>query len=426
MSRRKNGAPAKSVIDPRLAMRNRQPGLDLLRAIAILLVVFYHAGLFGFVLPYDVQRFGWIGVDLFFVLSGYLIAGQLLSALARGKPPNVRRFYWRRALRILPAFLVIVGICFFLPSWREYPTMPPVWKFLTFTQNLGLRGGTTFSHAWSLCIESQFYLLLPFLLLPLARWRRGHWVVPCAVVLCGIVLRGVIAHANLNSTAPSFAVWQKFIYYPTYARLDPLTMGVCLAAIEHFRPTWWTALTKTARWIWLPALAAMDLAPRTRGDCARALPRGGHAECHELRTWISADRSWLFRAPPLRRQSRAAFFTCGDSRSRVSGDRGLQRLSQPQNDDPLDAHFRRRALDCGVIRDWVSPDAFVHCGRRLRAFLCGGATVLADAATLRETAIGLALRVSLLLLLLILILLLILPRLSTPPQEAGSRLGSRS
>jgi peptidoglycan/LPS O-acetylase OafA/YrhL len=261
MSRRKTDAvPAKSAIDPRLATRNRQPGLDLLRAIAIMLVILYHAGLFGFVLPYDVQRFGWIGVDLFFVLSGYLIAGQLLSALARGKSLHVRRFYWRRALRILPAFLVIVAICFFLPSLREYPVMPPVWKFLTFTQNLGLRGGTTFSHAWSLCIESQFYLLLPLLLLALARWRRGHWVVPCAVVLCGIVIRGLIAHANLSSPEPSFAVWQKFIYYPTYARLDPLTMGVCLAAIEHFRPTCWAALMKTAKWIWIPGLAAMVLA----------------------------------------------------------------------------------------------------------------------------------------------------------------------
>ena len=252
--------PAKLAIDPRLATRNRQPGLDLLRAIAIVLVVLYHAGLFGFVLPYDVQRFGWVGVDLFFVLSGYLIAGQLLSALARGKSPNVRRFYWRRALRILPAFLVIVAICVFLPSWREYPTMPPVWKFLTFTQNLGLRGGTTFSHAWSLCIESQFYLLLPLLLLALARLRWGHWIVPCAVVLGGIVIRGLIARANLNSPAPSFAVWQKFIYYPTYARLDPLTMGVCLAAIEHFRPSWWAALTKMAQWIWIPGLATIVLA----------------------------------------------------------------------------------------------------------------------------------------------------------------------
>jgi peptidoglycan/LPS O-acetylase OafA/YrhL len=250
----------KSAVDPRLTTRNRQPGLDLLRAGAIVLVVLYHAGLFGFALPHDLQRFGWVGVDLFFVLSGYLIAGQLLSALAHGKSPNIGRFYWRRALRILPAFLVIVAICFFLPQLREYPNMPPVWKFLTFTQNLGLRGGTTFSHAWSLCIESQFYLLLPFVLLALVQLRRGHWFVPCAVVFGGIVVRGLIAQVNLHSTAPSFAVWQKFIYYPTYARLDPLTMGVCLATIECFRPKWWTTLTKTAKWIWIPGLAAIVLA----------------------------------------------------------------------------------------------------------------------------------------------------------------------
>jgi peptidoglycan/LPS O-acetylase OafA/YrhL len=55
-------------------------------------------------------------------------------------------------------------------------------------------------------------------------------------------------------------VWQKFIYYPTYARLDPLTMGVSLAAMEHFRPKWWSALANTAKWIWIPGLAAIVLA----------------------------------------------------------------------------------------------------------------------------------------------------------------------
>jgi peptidoglycan/LPS O-acetylase OafA/YrhL len=260
MSRSKKVTATQLVIDPRLATRNRQPGLDLLRALAIVLVVLYHAGLFGFVLPHDVQRFGWIGVDLFFVLSGYLIAGQLLAALAHGKALSVRRFYWRRALRILPAFLAIVAIYFFLPAFREYPPMPPIWKFLSFTQNLGLRGGTAFSHAWSLCIESQFYLVLPFLLLALARWRRGHWIVPCTVVVFGMALRGWIAHANINSPDPSYAVWQKFIYYPTYARLDPLTMGVCLAAIEHFRTAWWSALMRMAKWIWIPGVALIVLA----------------------------------------------------------------------------------------------------------------------------------------------------------------------
>ncbi len=223
-----------------------------------MLVVLYHAGLFEFALPFRIQRFGWIGVDLFFVLSGYLIAGQLLSSLARGKPFDIPRFYWRRALRILPAYLVIVGIYFFLPpSLREFEQMPPLWKFLTFTQNLGLRGGTAFSHAWSLCIEFQFYLVLPFLILLLARLRRGQLLIVCAVLIWSIVIRGFLAHANLTGPHPSWGWWQQWIYYPTYSRLDALTIGVSLAAMEAFRPRWWSALMKCAPWIWLPGLGAI-------------------------------------------------------------------------------------------------------------------------------------------------------------------------
>jgi peptidoglycan/LPS O-acetylase OafA/YrhL len=248
-----------SAIDPRRAA-HRRPGLDLLRALAIALVVLYHAGLFGFVLPFGVQRFGWIGVDLFFVLSGYLIAGQLFGALARGNPLDIPRFYWRRALRILPAYFVIVAIYFFLPpSVREYPTMPPVWKFLTFTQNLGLRGGTAFSHAWSLCIEFQFYLVLPFLILFLAR-RRLSILAPGAVLIWCIAIRALLAQVNASAPQPSFGWWQQWIYYPTYSRLDALTVGVSLAAMETFRPAWWSRLTRSAFWLWLPGLAAIVIA----------------------------------------------------------------------------------------------------------------------------------------------------------------------
>src|SRR5438045_7533314 len=103
-------------IDPRFEHRSRQPGLDLLRALAIVVVVIYHTGIFGFALPYDVNRFGWVGVDLFFVLSGYLIGGQLLAPLARGRPIDLRRFFARRAFRIIPAYFVILAVYAFLPS----------------------------------------------------------------------------------------------------------------------------------------------------------------------------------------------------------------------------------------------------------------------------------------------------------------------
>src|SRR6478735_273406 len=155
-------------VDPRFQNRERQPGLDLLRALAIIMVVVYHAALFGFKLPGRVDRFGWIGVDLFFVLSGYLIGGQLLAPLARDQRLKLGRFFTRRALRILPAYLAVLAIYFLLPAVREYPTISPLWKFLVSVQNIGLRGGTSFSHAWSLAVEDQFYLLLPVIVLLLA------------------------------------------------------------------------------------------------------------------------------------------------------------------------------------------------------------------------------------------------------------------
>lgn len=209
----------------------------------------------GFPLPGQAHRFGWIGVDLFFVLSGYLIGGQLLAPLARGEGIKLGRFFARRALRILPAYLIILAIYFLLPPWREYPEMFPLWKFLLSVQNIGLRGGTAFSHAWSLAVEDQFYLLLPLVLLLVIRSRRAALIVPCAIVLAGLGLRWFLALQNLGDGGVSFRGFQTLIYYATWTRLDPLVFGVGLAAIEKFRPLWWQRLMNLAPWLWLPGLA---------------------------------------------------------------------------------------------------------------------------------------------------------------------------
>ena len=246
---------SETTIDPRFQNRERQPGLDLLRALAIIVVVIYHAGIMGFPLPGGMHRFGWVGVDLFFVLSGYLIGGQLLAPLAHDQPINLRRFFARRALRILPAYLLVLAVYFFLPSWREYPEMSPLWKFLVSVQNIGLHGGTAFSHAWSLAVEDQFYLLLPLILLFVNRWRRAALIIPCVIVLGGIALRTILAWQNPAETGVSFRGFQLWIYYPTWTRLDPLVFGVALAAIEKFRPQWWNRLMNIAHWLWLPGLA---------------------------------------------------------------------------------------------------------------------------------------------------------------------------
>jgi peptidoglycan/LPS O-acetylase OafA/YrhL len=242
-------------VDPRFTGRERQPGLDLLRALAIIVVVIYHAALFGFKLPSRIDRFGWIGVDLFFVLSGYLIGGQLLAPLARGNEISLGRFFARRVLRIMPAYFVVLAVYFLLPSWREYPDMSqPLWKFLLSVQNIALHGGTAFSHAWSLAVEDQFYLGLPFILILVSRWPRAAIITPCLIVLGGILFRTFLAYQNLTETGVSFRGFQAWIYYPTWTRLDPLVFGVALAAIEKFRPQWWQRLTNCAIWLWVPAL----------------------------------------------------------------------------------------------------------------------------------------------------------------------------
>ena len=89
---------------------NRLPGLDLMRAIAVVWVMLFHSFLVGG-LGEDfawLSRFGWVGVDIFFVLSGYLIGTQVLKPLAAGARLSFGDFYRRRAYRILPAFAVVL------------------------------------------------------------------------------------------------------------------------------------------------------------------------------------------------------------------------------------------------------------------------------------------------------------------------------
>ena len=143
-------------------------GLDNLRAVAIAFVFIYHyAGLsngapkwLGFI-----TKFGWTGVDLFFVLSGFLISSQLFAQIKKGQTISFKQFFLKRFFRIVPAFLFILVLYFIFPFFRERESLPPLWKFLTFTQNFGLnlKDFGTFSHAWSLCVEEHFYLFFDYL-----------------------------------------------------------------------------------------------------------------------------------------------------------------------------------------------------------------------------------------------------------------------
>lgn len=136
-------------------------GLDHLRTLAILFVFLFHYFILSEGQPEwlpDFAKFGWTGVDLFFVLSGFLISSQLFAQIKLERAISFRVFFLKRFFRIIPAFLITVGLYFCFPIFREKESLPPIWKFLTFTQNLGLdlKDFGTFSHAWSLCVEEHF------------------------------------------------------------------------------------------------------------------------------------------------------------------------------------------------------------------------------------------------------------------------------
>jgi len=230
------------------AKTSRYPGLDLLRSIAILLVIMQHMPRTLFPEWFMQMKYtGWIGVDLFFVLSGYLIGSQLLRPYAEGEQPSFTVFYMRRALRVLPAYLVVVLLYFTVPVWAERPGLPPLWKFLTFTQNFGLDpfAAGTFSHAWSLCVEEHFYLVLPVIVFLLMRKPRFSTacVVASSIMVFETGLRFFLYQHYLKSNGSNddlFSIhYWKLIYYPTFTRLDGLLMGVVIAAVKTFRAEWW-------------------------------------------------------------------------------------------------------------------------------------------------------------------------------------------
>jgi len=232
------------------AATSRALGPDLLRAVAILLVMLVHLPAEATPLPLaGIQPYGWIGVDIFFVLSGYLIGNQLMAEAARRNAIDFKTFYMRRAFRILPAFLLVLAVYTLVPSLRDAPTMQSFWRFLTFTVNFGLdpRLGGAFTEAWSLSVEEHFYLLLPLLVVLL---KRRATMVSVALLVATIVIAGMGLRlalwqsqvgplVEIQAYREALAVYLRDIYYPTYNRLDGLTFGVVLAAIRLFKPLLW-------------------------------------------------------------------------------------------------------------------------------------------------------------------------------------------
>ena len=241
---------------------DRIHGLDTLRALAVSLVVLHHYTLFVSNDDYTfgwIGRIGWAGVDLFFALSGYLIGNQIFAALRTDEGLSLKSFYARRLLRTLPNFWVVLALYFLWPAFREDAPLLPLWRYLSFTQNLGLEPGTAFSHSWSLAIEEQFYLLLPALAMLGAALRlrvSTAWIVIGLVVIGGMLLRAWLWSANVDAHKYGIYFYYKLIYYSSLCRLDELVAGVALALLRNRHPQAWAALTRHGR-RWLVAGVAV-------------------------------------------------------------------------------------------------------------------------------------------------------------------------
>lgn len=239
------------------APSSRVKGLDTLRALAIVLVMLHHYVLF----VSDAPTFGWLGnmgwtgVDLFFALSGYLIGNQIFAALRSPAGFSFRQFYARRLLRTLPAFYAVLALYFLWPAFRAGATLPPLWQFLTFTQNINLTPGTAFSHAWSLCVEEQFYVLLPAVALAIAACRKPlllAWLAVIGTLLAGMAIRSHLWTQYVGPEEQGGFHYYTLIYYSSLCRFDELVAGVALALVKNYHANAWTRLTSRGNW----ALAA--------------------------------------------------------------------------------------------------------------------------------------------------------------------------
>jgi peptidoglycan/LPS O-acetylase OafA/YrhL len=226
-------AASRSGID----FRTRMPALDGLRGVAILSVFLYHYASGGAQHPtgivlksmYTLTGFGWVGVDIFFVLSGFLITGILYDT--RNDAGYFGKFYARRTLRIFPIYylflaaMAVAGLAMGV-RWRlgqasflfyvgfpcaiAWPQIIPTNPFLRVT------------HLWSLCVEEQFYLLWPLAIRVLR--TRGRILAACAVVM-------VLALALRTAVWASGTLSPAWAYASLPCRMDSLAVGAALAVL---------------------------------------------------------------------------------------------------------------------------------------------------------------------------------------------------
>lgn len=196
--------------------------LDGVRGLAILLVLLFHAGLAGY---------GWMGVQLFFVLSGFLITGILWKErqTATSLGYKFKKFWTRRSLRIFPlyfGYLIAMGVVYLVTHFpSNYRLFAPYLFTYTFNYTRALsiyNGPPLFSQLWSLCVEEQFYIFFPLVIF-FCPPRFTRWFMGIVIIAAPLVRYGLTRHYLFEGVSPVTA--GDAVYRNTLSHLDAFFMG---------------------------------------------------------------------------------------------------------------------------------------------------------------------------------------------------------
>src|SRR3954469_21290489 len=233
----------------------RRLDLDVVRGLAIVLALGWHfsgersGNVVLDALTWPGRHFGWAGVDLFFVLSGFLLGRLVLTEQARTGRFDGRRFTARRLLKLWPVLYVFLAVQMVAgpEPWPSY-----LWQNAVHVQNYA---GTSLRHLWSLAVEEHFYLALA-VLFPLFARRRGS-----PRLLVGVLVGVLVAALALRIWGTTLGVSEVRLQWRTHFRVDSLAAGVLLAVVSVHWPERFDRLVRH-RWLWaaVTVLGAVTLA----------------------------------------------------------------------------------------------------------------------------------------------------------------------
>jgi peptidoglycan/LPS O-acetylase OafA/YrhL len=241
-----------------------RPDVEGLRAIAVVLVLLFHLGLGRF-------SGGFVGVDVFFVLSGFLITRLLLKELHRSGTISLRSFWARRARRLLPASAFVAVVTLVAAHWLLPPLSQQTlgrdaiavgffvvnWRFAVqlgdyFGAQLGAANPSPLLHFWSLAVEEQFYLVWPPLMLLVSR-RPRHYRRLLSLLVVFIIIASVIASVWMTHTNQTYA------FYLLPARMFELLAGAGVALAAPFIRTADARVRAACGWLGLVMIVAVSV-----------------------------------------------------------------------------------------------------------------------------------------------------------------------